>query len=85
VRPGDPACNDRPVPGATILIRDATGTVIAQVTTDANGRFQLAVPPGRYEVEPQPEQGLMGTAPKIDVIVAGAFAIVSITYDTGIR
>ena len=85
VKPGDPACNDRPVAGATILIRDGTGAVVAQMTTDVNGQFQLAVPAGQYVVEPQPVQGLMGTAPKVDVMVGGAFEVVRITYDTGIR
>ncbi len=85
VKPGDPACNDRPVAGATILIRDATGTVVGQVTTDANGQFQFTVPAGQYVVEPQPVQGLMGTAPKIEVTVGSGFEIVRISYDTGIR
>jgi hypothetical protein len=85
VRPGDPACNDRPVPGATILIRDATGTVVAQLATDANGRFQVVVPPGAYRVEPQPVEGLMGTAATLDVTVGGTFQVVEISYDTGIR
>jgi hypothetical protein len=85
VRPGDPACNDRPVPGATILIRDATGTIVAQLTTDANGRFQVVLPPGSYRLEPQPVQGLMGTASTLDVTVGATFQVVDITYDTGIR
>jgi Carboxypeptidase regulatory-like domain len=85
VQPGDPNCNDRPVSGATILIRDATGTVVAQVATDANGRFQVVVPPGSYLVEPQPVEGLMGTAQPIKVTVGAAFQVVDIAYDTGIR
>lgn len=85
VRPGDPACNDRPVPGATILIRDAAGTVVAQLVTDASGRFQVVVPPGPYRIEPQPVQGLMGTAGTLDVTVGSTFQVVDITYDTGIR
>jgi len=85
VKPGDPACNDRPVAGATIVIRDATGTVVAEVATDANGRFQLVVPPGPYRIEPQPATGLMGTAQPIAVTVGGRFQLVQIAYDTGIR
>ena len=85
VKPGDPNCNDRPVAGATILIRDATGTVVAQMTTDAVGRFQVSLPPGDYRVEPQPVEGLMGGAEGIDVTVGGTFKEVQISYDTGIR
>jgi hypothetical protein len=73
------------VPGATILIRDARGTVVAQLATDANGRFQVVVPPGAYRVEPQPVEGLMGTAGTVDVTVGGTFQVVEISYDTGIR
>jgi hypothetical protein len=84
VQPGASSCNDRPVTGATILIRDAGGTVVAQVLTDASGRFQVGLPPGPYRVEPQPVQGLMGIAP-IDVTVGSSFETVRIGYDTGIR
>ena len=85
VKPGDPACNDRPVAGASIMIRDGSGTVVAEVTTDANGRFQLVVPPGPYRIEPQPVEGLMGTAQATEVTVDGTFLLVQIAYDTGIR
>jgi hypothetical protein len=85
VRVGDPACNDRPVSGATILIRDAAGTVVAQMTTDADGRFQVGLPPGPYRIEPQPVEGLMGTASTLDVTVGATYKVVDISYDTGIR
>jgi hypothetical protein len=85
VRPGDSNCNDRPVAGATILIRDSTGTVVAQMTTDADGRFQVKVPPGDYRIEPQPVEGLMGGADPIDITVGADFKVVQLSYDTGIR
>jgi hypothetical protein len=85
VTPGDPGCNDRPVSGATILIRDSSGTVVAQMTTDADGRFQVRVPPGAYRIEPQPVEGIMGGGDAINVTVGGTFMEVQISYDTGIR
>jgi len=85
VRPGDSNCANRPVAGATILIRDAGGTVVAQLKTDANGHFQVVLPPGRYRIEPQPVTGLMGTASPIDVTVGSVFATLNVAYDTGIR
>jgi len=85
VKPGDSSCNDRPVAGASILIRDATGTVVAQMTTDADGRFHVSVPPGDYRVEPQPVEGLMGGATALEVTVGATFKEVQIAYDTGIR
>lgn len=85
VQAGDPNCNDRPVAGATVLVRDAHGTIVAQMMTDADGLFQVKVPPGAYQVEPQPVEGMMGTADKIAVTVGAAFETVTISYDTGIR
>ncbi|HEX5825764.1 MAG TPA: carboxypeptidase-like regulatory domain-containing protein [Candidatus Limnocylindrales bacterium] len=85
VRPGDPNCNDRPVVGATILIRDASGTVVAELATGSDGRFQAVVPPGAYRVEPQPLEGLLGTASAIDVTVGAVFETVAVAYGTGIR
>jgi hypothetical protein len=85
VQPEDNSCNDRPVAGATILIRDAGGTVVAQMTTGPDGRFQASLPPGTYRIEPQPVEGLMGGADPVDVTVGAAFQIVTISYDTGIR
>ena len=71
-RPGDPACAPRPVAGATILIRDATGADVATIVTDAAGRFQVALPPGVYTVAGQPVEGLMGNPAPLDVEVARA-------------
>jgi hypothetical protein len=84
-QPNDPNCKDRPVAGATILIRDDQGTVVAQMTTDVNGRFQVSLPPGAYRVEPQAVQGLMGTGEQATVTVGSVFEVVAIAYDTGIR
>jgi hypothetical protein len=85
VRPGDSNCSDRPVAGATLLIRDAGGTVVAHLTTDDNGRFQVVLPAGSYRIEPQPVTGLMGTASAIDVTVGSVFETINVAYDTGIR
>ena len=85
VKPGDSACDGRPVAGAEILIRDDHGTVVAQLETDSTGRFWVVMPPGNYRLEPQPVAGLMGTAKVVDVTVGGTFEIVQIAYDTGIR
>jgi hypothetical protein len=85
VQPNDPNCKDRPVAAATVLIRDATGTVVAQMTTDAQGRFHVSLPPGPYRVEPQPVEGLMNAPASVEVTVGASFVIVTLPYDTGIR
>ncbi len=81
----DPACDDRPVAGATIVVRDGGGTVVAQVITDAAGRFQITLPPGAYRLEPQPVEGLMGTAGPVDVTVGNGLQVAQVAYDSGIR
>jgi hypothetical protein len=84
-RPGDPACAPRPLAGATILIRDATGSDVATIITDAAGRFRVAVPPGVYTVIGQPVEGLMGNPGPVDIEVAEGDVTVELSYDTGIR
>lgn len=84
--PPDPACDDRPVAGAQIVVRDAAGIEVARVTTGEDGRFAMALPPGRYVVAPQAVEGLMGTAATIAVeLTEGQNAQITISYDTGIR
>jgi hypothetical protein len=84
-RPGDPACAPRPVAGATILIRDATGADVATIVTDEAGRFQVALPPGVYTVVSQTVEGLMGNPGPVDVEVSEGDVTVELSYDTGIR
>jgi Carboxypeptidase regulatory-like domain len=84
-RPGDPACAPRPVAGATILIRDATGADVATIVTDEEGRFHVALPPGTYTVVSQPVEGLMGNPGAVDVEVSDGDATIDLSYDTGIR
>jgi hypothetical protein len=84
--PPDPACAPRPVAGATVVIRDASGTEVVRSTTAANGTFAAALRAGEYIVEPQAVEGLMGTAPPQTVTVAdGRLTTIELVYDTGIR
>jgi hypothetical protein len=84
--PPDPACADRPVEGAVLLITDREDVTVATVTSDAEGRFTLALPPGAYRLVPQAVEGLLGTAPSEDFTVAsGATTTLDVAYDTGIR
>lgn len=84
--PPDPSCAPRPVVGATILIRDGSGAQVAVAISSAAGAYFVALPPGQYVVDPQPVQGLMGTAPKqAATVAAGAITEIQLDYDTGIR
>jgi hypothetical protein len=84
--PPDPACDDRPVIGAQIVILDAAGNEVARVTTGDDGTFAVALAPGRYRVVPQAVEGLMGTAAPLEVVLAeGENEPIAVSYDTGIR
>jgi len=85
--PPDPACADRPVAGARILVLDAAGSEVAAIVTSDDGSFSVELPAGSYQLVPQAVAGLMGTAPPITVEVRGGAepGLVTISYDTGIR
>ena len=84
--PPDPACAPKAVAGAVIVIRDAAGSEVARATLDATGTAFVELPAGGYVVEPQPVEGLMGTAaPASATVLDGAGTPVVLAYDTGIR
>ena len=84
--PPQSGCNARPVEGAELVIVDEGGDQAATVTTGADGRFTVALPPGSYRLQPQPVEGLMGTAQELTFTVSsGEPADLTISYDTGIR
>jgi hypothetical protein len=85
-KPPDPNCAPRPVAGAVLLIRDASGAQVARTTTGADGTFFIELPPGGYVVEPQAVAGLMGTAGSQSVTINdGVASMIQLSYDTGIR
>jgi len=84
--PPDPGCAPRPVPGATIVVRDASGAQVAQLTSDAKGQASVDLAPGSYVVEAKPSGGLMGTPEPVTVQLTDAKSgEVTLSYDTGIR
>lgn len=88
VTPSASDCLDRPVPGAVIVVRaNAAGPELIRVVTDAQGNFEVVLVPGRYVLEPQPVEGLMGTAQPvtIDLREGQRPDPIVLAYDTGIR
>jgi hypothetical protein len=84
--PNDPTCNARPVAGAVLVVKGAGGTEVARFTTDATGMFRIGLQPGDYTLEPQPVEGLMGTAvPMQFTVTDGSETLLDVSYDTGIR
>jgi hypothetical protein len=85
--PPDPSCADRPVEGAVLVVATLDGVEVARTTSDDDGGFTLSLAPGTYRLEPQPVEGLMGTAAPIEfsVELGGPTAELVVSYDTGIR
>jgi hypothetical protein len=84
--PPDPACADRPVAGAVLVVTE-NGNEVARTTTAPDGSFRLRLAPGKYQLVPQQVQGLMGVAAPIELTVREGAALqpLMVAYDTGIR
>lgn len=83
--PPDPACAPRPVVGAIVLAVAESGDRV-ETTTGPDGRFSFDLAAGRYQIVPQPADGLMGTPGPIEVEAAsGSIDVGVLMYDTGIR
>jgi hypothetical protein len=85
VTENNPACDDRPLAGLTVLILDASGNEVGRVMTDSDGRYSIPLPAGPYTVEPQPAPGVLGTPQALPVTVGDGLTTVDLEYDTGIR
>jgi hypothetical protein len=85
--PPDPACADRPIAGAVLIVTDDAGREVGRGMSDANGDFAISLEPGHYVLTPQPVEGLMGTAQPVDVTIGegGPAMTFEVAYDTGIR
>jgi hypothetical protein len=86
----DPGADD-PVPcltpyAAALVVTDSESAVVARITSGADGRFQVDLPPGEYVVTPATGSDTYPIAQPVSVVVGpGDFAEVEINYDTGIR
>lgn len=85
--PPDPACDDRPVSGAEIVVLDDAGAQVTSVRTADDGSFSVSLAPGSYQLVPQAVEGLMQTAQAVTVVIAAGAEpdAVQLSYDTGIR
>ena len=84
--PPDPACQPRSVANADVVLKGPDGAERGRATSNADGEVVLQTPPGAYYVEPQPVQGLLGTAPAAAFSVVGGETVdINLDYDTGIR
>jgi hypothetical protein len=77
-------CPDRPFEGTVVVTDTATGAEFT-VDTDSEGRFELALAPGRYEVSIVSESQPPFARPQTVDVEPGAFTRITVAVDTGIR
>ena len=61
------------------------GEVVAETTSGDDGRFRVALAPGRYLVEPEQGDPLPIASTQEVTVEPGAFTTIRIDYDSGIR
>ena len=80
----DRECPDRPYQGY-LWVLDGNGSLIAELTTDAEGRFRVSLPPGRYTITQVEGTSLPALPPQPVTVTAGQFSEVELVLDSGMR
>lgn len=80
----DEPCPDQPYE-ADIDVYDASGALVSQVRSDANGEFFVALAAGAYRLEPRSPAALPYASPVDVIVVDGRTTSVVVSYDSGIR
>jgi len=84
IRADEPA--SKPLANTTWVIKNDKGDVATEFTTDAQGRFQTSLPPGRYSISLKGKKGGVGKFGPFDVeVVAGQMTKVQWQCDSGLR
>ena len=83
----EPPCPDRPVAAHLNILDAATGTAVASVASDADGRFILPLKPGRYLLRPDRISGAPPHRPTPATVTVkpGQYTTVTIRFDSEIR
>jgi hypothetical protein len=80
----DQPCPDQPFQ-ATLTVLDQAGKKVAQVQSDTNGLYQLALKPGDYNMHPESPNGMQHAQDQPFTVLEGQFTKLDIVYDSGIR
>ena len=76
----------KPLANATWVIKNDKGEVATEFTTDAQGRFQTLLSPGRYTISLKGKKSGVGKFGPFEVdVVAGKMTKVQWQCDSGIR
>ena len=73
------------MPGAVLIVITKEGAEVGRAESDDEGRFSLQLPDGAYVLQPQPVDGLLGTAVEQLFTVERGLVELDVAYDTGIR
>ena len=81
----DAPCPDRPF-AATLIIRDSQGRELCAAASGEDGRFEVGLPAGSYELVPLTgASGLPSAASQWVAVAPGQYTDVTVSYDSGIR
>lgn len=86
MRENDPNCADKPYPTTLGLYQN--GQLLARLVTDDQGRFKVSLEPGTYTLVPERKAGQLARPLQTEqqvVVKAGAYTLVKVVYDSGIR
>jgi hypothetical protein len=86
--PSEPRCAPRPLVATLHIRRIGSQRLAKSVRSQRDGRFRVSLAPGAYVVRPLPVSSSFLPRPPSPFRVevrSGRFAVVTITYDTGIR
>jgi hypothetical protein len=90
VRPGpirEGQSDTAPFQTTLVILRASDGNEVSRVETGSDGRFRVTLPPGTYKVGPPVGTGrrLPRGGEETVTVVAGRFAQVTISFDSGMR
>jgi hypothetical protein len=84
---GATPCPDRPLPARLTVARADSKQTVASARSNADGRFRIALPPGRYVIHATNLRGDVAptAAPQTCLVHEHAFTTVTVHFDSGIR
>lgn len=77
-------CPDRPYL-ALLTVLTPDGRRVTRFSTDAQGRFRIALSPGNYILHPESPGGMPHAVEVRFTVLPGQFTPLAISYDSGIR
>lgn len=83
VQEGD-KCADKPYQ-TTLTLLNPQGELILRFETDAEGRFKIPLPSGKYVLHPETTGRYPFAAEQEFTVTTGEYTQITITYESGIR